>query len=180
MSKLKYELNTLKGLNAIEKVICILLVAALFFIVFWQTLCRNIGIDCVWTDESARYLFVLLTYVGAGLASILGKQIKIDILVYIWPKKIRPFIELIGSIVTVLFCIFVTISTLDYNINTVLAGGRLSAVLQIPIGVPYMAVSIGYLLMGVRTFQIETIPYFKRLIGKNSEVSIVEEGRSEG
>lgn len=148
-------------MNAIEKIICIILVGVLFFVLFCQTLFRNIGLNAFWTDESARYLFALLTYVGAGLATLMGKQIKIEILIYIWPKKIRPYIELIGSIISVIFCLYVTYATLDYNINVVLAGGRLSASLQIPIAIPYMSVTIGYALMAIRGIQAEVIPYFK-------------------
>ena len=77
----------INGLDSFEKVIGGILVGILFIILIWQTVSRNIGIKATWTDETARYLFVLLTYIGAGLAMLLGKHIKIDILVYIWPKK---------------------------------------------------------------------------------------------
>lgn len=163
---MKYE--NLKGLNAIEKIICIILVGVLFFILFCQTLFRNIGFDAYWTDESARYLFALLTYVGAGLATLMGKQIKIEILIYIWPEIIRPVIELIGSILAVVFCFYVTYATLQYNIYVVLAGGRLSASLQIPIAIPYMSVTIGYVLMAVRGIQAEVIPNCKEVFAKKT------------
>ena len=56
-------MKNLKGkLDWFEKGICVLLMGVLFFTLFCQTLFRNIGVDAVWTDESGRYMFVLLMY----------------------------------------------------------------------------------------------------------------------
>lgn len=168
-----------KGFDSFEKIICVILMAVLFFILFCQTLFRNIGIDAVWTDESARYLFVLLTYVGAGLAMLFGKHVKIDIMISVWPKKLRPYIETLGTVISILFCAFVVFETFDYNVHTVLAGGRLSATLQIPIGIPYLAVSLGYLLMFIREIEVELIPQMKTLFGKKQtadNAKQIEEG----
>ena len=98
----------------------------------------------------------------------MGKQIKIEILIYIWPEIIRPVIELIGSILAVVFCFYVTYATLQYNIYVVLAGGRLSASLQIPMAIPYMSVTIGYVLMAVRGIQAEVIPNCKEVFAKKT------------
>lgn len=154
------------GLNSFEKVVGGILVGVLFVILLWQTISRNIGIRATWTDETARYLFVLLTYIGAGLAMLLGKHIKIDILVYIWPKKFRKFIELAGSIVAMLFCFFVCYQTVMYNINVVAGAGRMSPSLGLPMSIPYIAVSIGYFLMAVRLLQVEVIPKIRNLFRK--------------
>lgn len=170
-------MKNLKGkLDWFEKAICVLLMGVLFFTLFCQTLFRNIGVDAVWTDESGRYMFVLLMYIGSALAMLLGKHIKIDIMISIWPKAIRPYIEVIGSIMSILFCIFVTYETLDYNINTVLAGGRLSATLQIPIGIPYMSVSLGYFLMTIREIEMELIPMIKNLKKGKGQDNQIEGG----
>lgn len=159
--------NFVKKFDLLEKIICVILMGVLFIVLFCQTLFRNIGVDAIWTDESGRYMFVLLMYIGSALAMLMGKHIKIDIMISVWPKRIRPYIELFGTVLSILFCVFVTYETLDYNINTVLAGGRLSATLQIPIGIPYMAVTIGYLLMVIREIEAELIPGIKNLKNRN-------------
>lgn len=156
----------INGLDSFEKVIGGILVGILFIILIWQTVSRNIGIKATWTDETARYLFVLLTYIGAGLAMLLGKYIKIDILVYIWPKKIRKYMEAMGSVVAMLFCIFVCYQTVVYNINVVAGAGRMSPSLGLPMSIPYTAVSIGYFLMGVRLLQVEVLPKIRNLFRK--------------
>lgn len=156
-------ITMMRKLNSFEKVIGAILVGSLFIILLIQTFGRNLGYTTTWTDESARYLFAYLVYIGAGLAMLLNKHIKIDIMINIWPKKTRPYMELLGIILGVGFCGYVFYETLIYNINVVFEGGRLSPVLRISMGIPYLSVNIGYLLMCVRLFQVEFIPLFKQL-----------------
>lgn len=154
------------GLNSIEKVVGGILVLVLFFVLLLQTFGRNIGLSTTWTDETSRYLFALLVYVGAGLAMLWGKHIKIDIMITVWPKSIRKYIEFFGVVLGIIFCVFVFYQTLMYNVNVVFSTGRLSPVLLINMGIPYLSVNVGYLLMGVRLFQVEFIPSFNNLFLK--------------
>lgn len=157
-----------KGLNSVEKVIGGILVGVLFVVLIIQISFRSIGLSATWTDECARYLFILLTYVGAGLAMLLGKHIKIDIMIAIWPRRVRQYVEVIGSIVATLFCMFVTYSTIQYNIDVVMAAGRVSPNMGIPMSVPYVAVTIGYFLMMIRLIQVEVVPGIKHIVGKDA------------
>jgi len=159
------------GLNSIEKLIGGILVCALFIILLYQTFGRNFGLTTTWTDEASRYLFVLLVYVGAGLAMLLGKHIKIDIMICIWPKPLRKHMEFLGVILGVLFCGYVCYQTLMYNINVVNVTGRLSPILGLKMSIPYTSVIIGYLLMCVRLIQAELIPLYKLLITKKDLTS---------
>lgn len=151
------------GLNSIEKVIGILLVGALFIILAYQVFGRMLNLPMVWTDEAARYLFVLLTYIGAGFAVLMQKHIKIDIMIYIWPRSIRPHMELFGSIISMLFCAFVFYHTVKYNMG-IAKSGRIGPTLGISMAIPYAAVNIGYFLMGMRLIQTEIIPKIKELL----------------
>lgn len=150
------------SLNSIEKVIGILLVGALFIILSYQVFGRVLNLPMVWTDEAARYLFVMLTYIGAGFAVLVQKHIKIDILIYAWPKPLRPYMELLGSLVSVLFCAFVFYHTVKYNM-IIAKSGRIGPTLGISMSIPYAAVNIGYFLMSVRLIQAEVIPKIKAL-----------------
>lgn len=154
-------------LNSLEKVIGALLVGALFIVLLYQTFGRAFSLPTIWTDEVARYLFILLMYTGAGLAVLMQKHIKIDILICIWPKSIRKYIELLGSIISVIFCAYVVYQTIRYDM-IVAASGRIAPTLGILVAIPYAAVSIGFFLMCVRLIQVEVIPPIKELLSENS------------
>ena len=74
--------------------------------------------------------------------------------------------EAMGSVVAMLFCIFVCYQTVVYNINVVAGAGRMSPSLGLPMSIPYTAVSIGYFLMGVRLLQVEVLPKIRNLFRK--------------
>lgn len=167
------------GFDSIEKVIGALLVLVLFFVLLYQTFARSLGLSATWTDEMARYLFALLVYVGAGLAMLLDKHIKIDILVYIWPKRIRPFIETMGSLISALFCAYVFCHTLRYDLFVVMASGRVSPTISIPMWIPHFSVVIGYLLMLVRLIQVELFPRLREILRRNDEETVADDEISE-
>lgn len=167
---MKKKLNIYDCLNSVEKVVGALLVGALFVVLLYQTFGRAFALPTIWTDEVARYLFILLMYIGAGLAVLMQKHIKIDILIFIWPKRIRPYIELLGSIISAAFCAYVVYQTSRYNM-IVAASGRIAPTLGILVAIPYLSVIIGFFLMFVRLLQVEIIPPIKGLLSGNSPSS---------
>ncbi len=161
------ENKLVKALNSVEAVICGILVLILFIVLLWQTFGRNLGMQGVtWTDETARYLFVLLVYVGAGMAMLKGKHVKIEIMIEIWPKPIRKYIRLIGCILAAVFCAYVFINTLKYNVNVMMKNGRVSPAILISMWIPYTAVNIGYGLMLIRLIQVEVRRNLRVVLGK--------------
>lgn len=150
-------------LNSVEKIVGSILVGVLFVVLLVQTFGRAFAFPTIWTDEVARYLFILLMYTGAGLAVLMRKHIKIDIMIFIWPRPIRKYVELLGSIVSVVFCAYVFYQTVKYNL-VVAASGRIAPTLGILVAIPYLAVNIGFFLMFVRLLQVEVIPGIKDLL----------------
>ncbi len=102
-------------------------------------------------------------YTGAGLAVLMQKHIKIDNLVHIWPKPVRKYAELLGSIISVLFCAYVVNETVHYNLM-VAASGRIAPTLGILVAIPYTAVNIGFSLMCIRLIQAEVLPKMRELL----------------
>lgn len=70
-----------KGLDAVLKWACVVLFAALVFIVIWQVATRLAGSPSAWAEEGARFTFVWLGFVASALVFSEKGHIAVDFLV---------------------------------------------------------------------------------------------------
>ena len=80
------------------------------------------------------------------------KHIKIDAALYLFPKRARKYVVLIGDIIVMLFALFViqTSFKLVVKIHTF---GQVSAALGIPMWLVYLAPLVGFILVVFRSVQ---------------------------
>ena len=92
-----------KLVNILEK-ICGVLMIAMVTLLISQVITRYIlqG-SLLWASEMAVWLFVWITYFGAVILFINKKHIVVDIVSSILPKKINDVLELISSIIVLIF-----------------------------------------------------------------------------
>jgi TRAP-type C4-dicarboxylate transport system permease small subunit len=157
--------------------VCILSAAALQ--VFMRYVAQN---ALSWTEEFARYCFVWLAFMGTSLAAKHKDHIRITMLF----EKASPTVQYIASLFAdAMFLIFSVIITYHgaKSVMSQIAFPQLSAALQIPMWIVYVACPVGFTLTAFREIQaiVSTIKegpskFTKAeegLVETNSEVSEV-------
>ncbi|AVK86799.1 TRAP transporter small permease [Lysinibacillus sp. B2A1] len=113
----------------------------------------------VWAEELSRYLFVWFVFISASYAVITKAHIRVEALNMIIPKKIRPYVNLIGSFIWMLFSLYISYLGFQYAFNLYKQSAT-SAALNLPMGVVYLGIPIGYFLMAIRIFVVEILDIF--------------------
>ncbi|MBQ3567612.1 MAG: TRAP transporter small permease, partial [Anaerotignum sp.] len=84
----------------LEEFMIIPLIFAMSFIIFIQVIMRYVFANSLtWSEELARYLFVWLVYFSVSFTARRQKHIRIDAAINLYPKKMRPYIEILSEII---------------------------------------------------------------------------------
>ena len=128
------------------------------------------GSSLSWSEELARYLFIWLIYIGISYGAKVMRHIKIDAGLFLFPKKLRPYVVIIGDILFLIFSITVVIYSTKL-IQRQLMIGQTSPAMSIPMAYVYAAPAVGFALTAFR--QIQTLIFrFKGLKNNNGEINI--------
>lgn len=139
-------------LDRVETFLCVILFAAMIVITCLQIIFRHVGLGVAWTDESARYLFVWLIYIGSIKAVRGRKHLKVDILNLVVKDFGHYVFELIGHISTIVF--WVIMSYFMWNVVYRYIGRpQYSAALKINMAFMYAAPLVCGVLSLVRSLQ---------------------------
>ena len=69
-------------------------------IIFVQVVMRYVfHSSLTWSEEMARYLFVWLVYFSVAYTAKKEAHIRIDAAINIYPKKARPYVEILSEII---------------------------------------------------------------------------------
>jgi len=161
-------LNIKKALNGIESFTCATFLAAMLIILTGQVVLRWFGASNAWSEEVSRYLFVWVVFLGSSMAIQTGSHIAISTAVKIWPKRIRPYMEIVGTISWMILSAIITYIATDFAVR-LYSMGTISLGLQINSGIPFSGVAIGYFFMTIRLIQYQLIPQIKEVLMKKSE-----------
>ena len=121
--------------------------AMLVVIVFSQVVLRCLTYQpLAWTEEAARYIFIWLCLLGAAAAARRGQHFAVEFLVRLLPLTLqRPLIGLMLVLeATFYLCITVVGVTVIRTVNI-----QESPSLGISMAVPYLAIPVGALLLGL-------------------------------
>lgn len=154
--------------NSIESYIGAILLAIMLILLAYQVITRWTGVSNSWSEEIARYMFVWVVYVGGSLAAIHGAHIKVSTLLLIWPKKIRPYIEILGTVLWVLLSGLLAYYATDFAIRLHI-NQTISLGLQISMLWPYLGLAVGYILLTIRIIQCQLLPQIKEVLGNKTE-----------
>ena len=95
----------------LEEFFIIPLMFAMSIIIFIQVIMRYVFQNSLtWSEELARYMFVWLVYFAVSFTARREKHIRIDAAINLYPKKIRPYIEILSEIIVLAFSIFIAIT----------------------------------------------------------------------
>ncbi|MDR1247749.1 MAG: TRAP transporter small permease [Treponema sp.] len=106
-------------------------------------------IPAAWTEETARYSFIWMTFLGSSLVAKLKTHIRVDILESNLTGKTRLGMNLFSQVVFLLFGVICTIIGIRMCASLV-TRPQLSPVLKIPMQYIYASFPIGMGLMSMR------------------------------
>lgn len=140
----------IKATDKLEEYFCCALLMVMLVILTYQVLLRFLfNSSNAWSEEVARYMFIWLVYVGSSYGFLKNAHIKIDVLMYVFPKGIRKYVKKIGLIVLICFTAFVSVIGWKYTVSFYRIG-QLSMGLKIKKAYVYAAIPVGFGLMTIR------------------------------
>jgi TRAP-type C4-dicarboxylate transport system permease small subunit len=132
-------------LNEFSKAILFILISSMTVIVFSQVVLRYIfNESLVWSEEVARYAFIWASFIGASIASKRATHIGVRIFIEMFPYKIKKKFEILINIFILIFLVVVLYSSIQI---TVRAWHQWTAVLELRMTYPYLALPLGILFM---------------------------------
>lgn len=147
------------GIIAAEKWICFALFIVLLFCLIFQVIARFIlHIPAVWTEEFARYSFIMLMWLACGTCLHYGKHVDMNILDSFLlklknPKKAFFVMEKVTMVTNLVFCCYF-ISIYHPYLMKIKKGGSVAVSAPIPMWIFMSAVEIGFILMAWHSFVI--------------------------
>jgi len=122
-------------------------------LIFLQVVMRYVFSNSLsWTEEMARYLFLWQIWVGAAYAVKKNKHLNADILRSLLPVDKQKYLDLISTVIWLLFSIFLVYKS-STLVSTIARMGQLSPAMRMPMEYAYASVPVGCSLMAIRLVQ---------------------------
>ncbi len=147
-----------RALLAANRWLLIAILAAMAAMVFINVVLRfTTDRSILWVEEAARYLMIWLTFLGMGPVLRYGGHLGIDTLQDAFPRHATTIRRAIFAVLLAFFVFMVWVG-LRY---AAFAWGQTTPVLQIPIGIVYLAMPIGFGL-SILHLLLMARPYVRR------------------
>ena len=128
----------------INRWVVIVILAAMAMMVFANVALRFLTDESIlWVEEVSRYLMIWLTFLGAGLVMRYGGHIGIDTLQDKFPQQ-APIVRALVFVFMLGFFSFMVWIGIRYALLT---WGQTTPVMQIPVGIVYLAMPVGFALL---------------------------------
>jgi TRAP-type C4-dicarboxylate transport system permease small subunit len=120
--------------------------------VFYQFFTRYALNDSAsWTEEIARYLLVATVFIGAAMCVRKNNHIQVDFFYRVLPRPLMRAMATLVDAVRIVF--FATCVVLTWLLMQKI-GGSPMAVVELPMGIVYGAVLVGFVLMTWRAIGV--------------------------
>ena len=137
-------------LVTLNRWIVIAMMAVMVLLVFMNVVSRYIfNHSIIWAEEVSQYLMVWVAFLAAGLALREGRHVAIEILQDRLPSTTRRMTRHFVALLLVVFMGILIVLGFQF---AHFAWDQESPVLNIPLGIPYLAVPIGALLLMIHLF----------------------------
>jgi len=107
-------------------------------------------IPTIWEIESAIYLGVLATFMGAAYGQKDGAHINIDLVIRALPLGVRRKLEKATSLLSLLFCIYVAYKGWELFWEAFSKGWRSESLWGPPLAIPYFFLPFGLTLLSLQ------------------------------
>lgn len=141
-----------KAWNNIEEFLCSISLVLMLVILTYQIILRFFFSSANnWSEELSRYALLWLIFISTSLAAKRDEHIRIEFCLKIWPKKMRKYIIYFGEIIWMVFSFALAYKGIFFTLDA-LRQMQIGYGVNLRIGWIYMAIPIGYGLMGIRLF----------------------------
>ncbi|MGR2736862.1 TRAP transporter small permease [Billgrantia sp. Q4P2] len=135
---------------AVEDYVTLVVFWALIFVVFLQFFTRYVlGDSTTWTEEIARYLLILVGFIGSVMAARKGTHIMVEFFYHYMPTWLSRLLNLCVDVASIAFYGMLAWITFKLSGRT---GGMMISV-DVPKSVLYYAVCAAFVLMALRGLQ---------------------------
>lgn len=147
--------DVLKKINdfimTLEEILLVIITVGLCAVIFVEVLCRYIFFTpTAWSEELARYLFIILTFIGAAYACGCHDHIEIDIINQVLEKipaikdtaRAKKMVDVVANITTIIFLIIFNIIFWGYMMQIKMLN-LLSPTMHLPMFWIYFTVFLG-------------------------------------
>ena len=160
-------MKVLEGFKKVMGFLVVVIMMAMVVVIFLATFGRYTGVFSIpWSEEFARYCMVSMVYLASMLAAAKGAHFCVEIADVILPAPILKVVKIFNIIAVDLFSLFILKQGWGIS-SKMLNQGKLSPMLELPLGAVYMVIPIGLLFMALY-FTIYNIQKIKE-IGKSRE-----------
>ena len=143
--------KAVNGFAKFVEVVLVILMALMVLVVFLATVGRYTqAFSIPWSEEFARYCMVAIVYLGLMLASLTKQHFVVELVPLIFKNK-PAVIKACNVLVTILLDLFAVFMA-KYGwlvVSKMLNQGKVSPMLNIPLGLVYLLVPVGIVLMAV-------------------------------
>ena len=140
------------GIYGLEEWIAFVFFWTLSSVIFLQFFTRYAMNDSAsWTEEIARYLLICITFIGAAIGVRRNNHIQVDFLYRILPKPLMRVMSTLVDVARIAFLGYATWLTFQLLQRI---GGQQMAVVNLPIGLVYSVVLVGFALMTWRSIEV--------------------------
>jgi len=137
-------------LVTLNRWIVIAMMAVMVLLVFMNVVSRYIfNHSIIWAEEVSQYLMVWVAFLGAGLALRQGRHVAVEMLQDRLPPTARRMTRHLVALLLIVFMGILTVLGFQF---AHFAWDQETPVLNIPLGIPYLAVPIGALLLVIHLF----------------------------
>jgi TRAP-type C4-dicarboxylate transport system permease small subunit len=132
-------------MNGFLKVILNAMLFLMVLLIFLQVVFRFVFDNPLgWTEESARFLLVWITFLGAAYAMASGAHIGIDAVVRLFPEGVKKVITVVAWLASVSFFILLVWQGFELANRSM---GQTSPALDIPMGYIYFVIPVSGLIL---------------------------------
>jgi len=134
--------------DRLEDYLGALVLLSLVLVVSLQVISRYVfAKPLLWTEEIARYLLIILAFIGAPIAVRKGSSISLDFLVEGLPRGMRRTVSIVSLILELVFYLAVLYQSINMAI---FSRGRFLVSVQVPRTLVYAVIAFGFVLMAIR------------------------------
>lgn len=119
--------------------------------IVWGVLSRYVTEQpATWVEEVSSIAFTCVVFVGAPEVHRRGKHVSVDLVTALLPARIRGVLDAAVEVFVALYCFYVAWLGLQ---QAIASNSATTSMLNIPLSVPYGALTLGFLLFGLRSLQ---------------------------
>lgn len=137
----------------LEETLLVVMMIYFVIIVNTQVISRYVlGSSITWSEESARYIFVWMAFLGTSLAAKRGTHIVVDIIDSLLPTFLKRFVDILAKLLFILFVVIMCKAGFDV-VMKLMQFSQKSPALGLEMFYVYAAVPVGMLLTTLRLIQ---------------------------